>query len=146
MKYLISLAALFLVGCACNEKLPDLDIPITSGFYEDAAEFANEVARTNELSRWISIGGAAGAFIGFLAFVFVPVWITPKWVSAASIPMSVLMAVFAHRLIEWLGSDWAGYIFGVSIGFVVINALAYFAYKLWCNTKNRLLSVKRMVD
>lgn len=143
MKYLISLSLLLLVGCfSTPDEVKDIDIPITSSFYEDAVKFADERARTNELSRWISIGGAAGALVGFLAFVFVPAWVTPKWVSAVSIPMSVGIAVFSHRLIEWLGSDWAGYIVGLSVGFVLINGLAYLAYKLWVGAKNRLLSRK----
>lgn len=105
---------------------------------EAKAEAADKRSRMNELSKWISIGGAAGAMIGFLAFVFVPATITPKWVSAAAVPMSVGIAVFGHRLLEWLGTAYAGYIIGGSACFVLVNALAYFAWKLWVNAKNRL--------
>jgi hypothetical protein len=56
--------------------------------------------------------------------------------------MSVGMAVMGHRLIEWLGKDWAEYMIAASAGFVVVNALAYLAYKLWCNAKNRLIRRK----
>ena len=99
---------------------------------------ADERNRLNQLSGWISMAGAVGAMIGFLAFVFVPAAITPKWVSATAIPMSVGVAIFGHRLLEWLGTEWASYIIGGSAAFVLLNALAYFSWKLWCNAKNRL--------
>lgn len=137
-----------------GKRNKEIDIKTTQ--LEDKARLAEERAllaekkladsdrrsRLNELSGWISTAGAVGAMIGFLAFVFVPAAITPKWVSAVAIPMSVGLSIFGHRLLEWLGTESAGLIMGISGGFILVNALGYFAWKLWWSARNRLRETK----
>jgi hypothetical protein len=142
MKYLISLSlAILITGCATPQ-----DVPIDSLYDYEAIAFEDQRERTFETARWIAVSGAMGALIGFLAFVFVPSSITPKWVSAVSIPMSIGVAVSGQRLLEWLGSEWAEWMIAGSAGFVVVNGLAYFSYKLWCRAKNNLPWSKTPVE
>lgn len=125
---LLAWVVLPLSGCSTVSEVPVY--PTSPAAQEFALQQAYE-NRLAEASSNLSRVAAAAIGLGILAFLFGHLLAIPRWASAATVGLGLLVATMAPQLIEFFGSDHAHYIMLATFGVLALGSLAGAGMWFW---------------